>query len=197
MKRILVMERFTTVTINRINRNGKKFPDSTMKPYSFCPICGKELLQAMIDGRERMFCPSCSWVHYINPLPVAVAYTVNKKNELLIVKRAHEPAMNEWALPGGFLEAGEEPHEACLRELMEETSLSGEIDALIGIYHREVELYGSLLVVAYRVVVADDTIAINHELFDAGFYPQHLIPEVRIPLHLQIIRDAAMRPTAL
>jgi ADP-ribose pyrophosphatase YjhB (NUDIX family) len=167
-----------------------------MTPYSFCPICSTKLDRAIIDGRDRMFCPSCSWVHYINPLPVAVAYTVNNNNELLVIRRAHEPALNEWALPGGFLEAGEEPHEGCLRELMEETSLNGKIDRLIGIYHREVEMYGSLLVVAYRVIVADDTIAINHELFDAGFYPHHLIPDVRIPLHRQIITDAALQDTA-
>ena len=151
----------------------------------------------MIDGRERKFCPSCRWVHYVNPLPVAVAYTVNVKNELLVIRRAHEPALNEWALPGGFLETGEEPHEGCLRELMEETSLEGKIDSLIGVYHREVELYGSLLVIAYRVIVLKDAITINHELFDAGFYPRHLIPEVRIPLHVQIIMDAnkSQRPT--
>jgi len=146
----------------------------------------------MIEGRERKFCPSCSWIHYINPVPVAIAYTVNRNDELLVVRRAHEPAYNEWSLPGGFLEAGEEAEEGCLRELMEETALEGTIDSLIGIYHREVELYGSLLVLAYRVVVADDTIAINHELFDAGFYPQHLIPEVRIPLHQDIIKAASL-----
>ena len=164
-----------------------------MKQFSFCPLCSNKLEKGLIDGRDRMFCPSCSWVHYINPLPVAVAYTINKKNELLVIRRAHEPAMNEWALPGGFLEAGEEPYEGCLRELMEETSLNGKIDSLIGIYHREVDLYGSLLVVAYKVIVVDDAITINHELFDAGFYPHNLIPEVRIPLHLQIIKDAALQ----
>jgi ADP-ribose pyrophosphatase YjhB (NUDIX family) len=162
-----------------------------MKPYLFCPACGKSLQKAFIDGRDRMICPSCAWVHYINPLPVAVAYTLNHNGELLLVRRGHEPALNEWALPGGFLEAGEEPHEGCLRELYEETSLSGEIDSLIGVYHREVEMYGSLLVIAYRVTVADDTIAINHELFEAGFYPHDMRPEVRIPLHHKIITDAS------
>ena len=44
-----------------------------------------------------------------------------------------------------------------------------------------------------KVIVVDDAITINHELFDAGFYPHHLIPEVRIPLHLQIIKDAALQ----
>jgi ADP-ribose pyrophosphatase YjhB (NUDIX family) len=167
-----------------------------MIPYKFCPICGISLERALIDGRERMFCPSCSWIHYINPLPVAVAYTVNRNDELLVVRRAHEPALNEWALPGGFLEAGEEPYQGCLRELMEETSLSGKIDRLIGIYHREVEMYGSLLVIAFRVVVADDVISLNHELSEGGFYPYDLIPEIRIPLHRQIITDAAIHDVA-
>ncbi len=153
--------------------------------------------RATINGRERMFCPSCSWVHYINPIPAAIAYTVNQNDELLVVRRAHEPALGEWALPGGFLEAGEEPHEACLRELMEETSLDGKIECLIGLYQREVEMYGSLLVIAYKVVVADDSIALNHELSEGNFYPLHLTPEVRIPLHRQIIMDAALQESAL
>ena len=88
--------------------------------------------------------------------------------------------------------AGESAEEGCLRELIEETSLEGEIDSLIGIYHRNVEPYGSLLVLAYRVVVDNDAISINHELFDAGFYPEHLMPEVRIPLHRTIMMDAAL-----
>ncbi len=150
----------------------------------------------MIEGRDRMFCPSCRWVHYINPLPVALAYTLNSKGELLVVRRAQEPAFDEWALPGGFLEAGEEPHEGCLRELMEETSLEGRIDRLIGIYHREVEMYGSLLVVAYKVIVADDRVSLNHELSDGGFYPRHLIPEVRIPLHRHIITEVTQSESA-
>ncbi|MCX6179566.1 MAG: NUDIX hydrolase [Chlorobiales bacterium] len=168
-----------------------------MKPYVFCPVCGKRLERAMIDGRERMFCSACSWVHYINPLPVALAYTVNSNDELLVVRRAHEPAFNEWSLPGGFLEAGEDAKAGCLRELREETSLEGKIDSLIGIYHRDIEPYGSVLALAYRVVVADAAIAINHELFDAGFYPEHLIPEVRIPLHQKIIKDAALYESVL
>jgi ADP-ribose pyrophosphatase YjhB (NUDIX family) len=163
-----------------------------MKPYLFCPLCGEKLDRAMIDGRGRMVCLSCSWVHYINPLPVAIAYTINRNDELLVVRRAHEPAWNEWSLPGGFVEAGETAEEGCLRELMEETSLEGTIDSLIGIYQREIEPYGSLLVLAYRVVVANDAIAVNHELFEAGFYPEQLMPEVRIPLHREIIRDAAL-----
>lgn len=158
-----------------------------MRTYPFCPFCKTSLERATIDGRERQFCPACSWIHYVNPLPVMVACTVNRNNELLVIRRGHEPAYNEWALPGGFLEIGEEPAAGCLRELLEETGLSGRIERVIGIFERQVELYGSLLVVAYRVRVDDDRLAINHEVLEAGFFGHDRLPEVRIPLHRQII----------
>lgn len=164
-----------------------------MKPFSYCPHCRTELTSAMIDGRNRLYCPACSWVNYINPLPVTVAYAVNRKDELLVIRRAYEPARNEWALPGGFLEIGEEPHHGCLRELQEETALSASVQQLVGVYQREVELYGSLLVIAYKVLVDDEfALAINHEVTEAGFYALHALPAIRIPLHQHIIRDALL-----
>jgi ADP-ribose pyrophosphatase YjhB (NUDIX family) len=168
-----------------------------MKPYSFCPVCANSLDYALIGGRQRMLCLACQWVHYINPIPAAIAYTINKKGELLVVRRAHEPAINEWALPGGFLEAGEDARAGCLRELLEETSLTGKIDRLIGIYHLDVKKYGSLLIIAYRVVVDDDAISLNHELSDGGFYPLYHMPEIGIPLHRQIIHDAVLPESGL
>lgn len=160
-----------------------------MHIYRYCPVCGTPLATAEIESRTRKACPSCSWVHYENPLPVTVAYTVNPAGELLVVRRAHHPAYNEWALPGGFLESGETPQEGCLRELLEETSLSGKIDRLIGAYHRKSEMYGSLLVIAYKVVTMAGTPKINHELLEAGFFPLESIPQINIPLHQKIIMD--------
>ncbi len=161
-----------------------------MDSYSFCPVCGSELLIAEIENRLRKKCSSCSWIHYDNPLPVTIAYTLNAENKLLVVRRAHHPGYNEWALPGGFLESGETPQEGCLRELKEETSLDGNIEHLIGAYHRHSEMYGSLLVVAYKVTVDNPEISINHELFEAGFYSFETIPPIRLILHRNIISDA-------
>lgn len=161
-----------------------------MHRYRYCPVCGAPLESAVIEQRTRKICPSCSWIHYENPLPVAVAYTQNLSGELLVVRRAHQPAHNEWALPGGFLESGESPQEGCLRELWEETSLRGSIDRLVGAYHRESAMYGSLLVVAYKVTVHDGKPIINHELYEADFFPHESVPEINIPLHRKIIEDA-------
>lgn len=161
-----------------------------MNSFAFCPHCATSLNETFIDGRDRKSCPKCGWVHYVNPLPVTVALTVNQENELLLIRRAHEPAFNEWALPGGFIEAGERPEEGCLRELFEETSLEGTIDRLIGVWHLESAMYGSLMAVAYRVIAAHERISINHEVFEAGFYSPDNLPPVRIPLHRQIIAES-------
>lgn len=46
-------------------------------------------------------------------------------NEVLLIKRLHDPFEGKWALPGGFMDMDETLEEAALRELEEETGLTG------------------------------------------------------------------------
>ena len=74
------------------------------------------------------------------------------------------PAAGHWTLPGGGVEWGEHPDAAVLRELTEETGLSGRISHLLSVHSetiaRPVSRPGPVHVVAilYRVIdVIGDT----------------------------------------
>jgi len=44
---------------------------------------------------------------------------------VLLIKRKHPPFDGQWALPGGFVDEGETLMQAALRELKEETNITG------------------------------------------------------------------------
>jgi len=53
---------------------------------------------------------------------------------VLLVVRGNPPFRGSLALPGGFIEGGESAEEGVLRELKEETGLTGRIVGLVGFY---------------------------------------------------------------
>jgi len=62
--------------------------------------------------------------------------TADIQLHLLLVRRANPPYQGMWALPGGFVNAGESVLEAALRELEEETGVSNE-----SLYVRQLHTY--------------------------------------------------------
>ncbi len=53
------------------------------------------------------------------------------EERILLVRRADN---GRWAVPGGYMEAGENLSEACAREVWEETGLRVAVGRLIGVY---------------------------------------------------------------
>jgi 8-oxo-dGTP diphosphatase len=67
---------------------------------------------------------------------VGVGAVVVRDGRLLVVRRGRPPAAGLWAVPGGRLEPGEAIAEAVVRELVEETGLTGRAVGLCGIAER-------------------------------------------------------------
>lgn len=54
---------------------------------------------------------------------LVVDIVVQTDTEVLMIKRKNNPYAGHWALPGGFIDPGETPVQAALRELVEETGV--------------------------------------------------------------------------
>ena len=66
-----------------------------------------------------------STLHSLLILSFAAGMTV------LLIQRKFPPMAGSWAFPGGFVDQGEDPMHAAVRELKEETGLDGEDPKLV------------------------------------------------------------------
>lgn len=68
-------------------------------------------------------------------LRVAAYAVVERRGRLLLThwRRGH---MHGWTLPGGGLELGEDPRDAVVREVLEETGLEARVGKLLGVDSR-------------------------------------------------------------
>ena len=62
-------------------------------------------------------------MEYRNPA-LAVDAAVRRGDEVLLIQRGNEPWKRAWALPGGFVDYGENPTDAVLRDCLLYTSPS-------------------------------------------------------------------------
>jgi len=75
---------------------------------------------------------------YLIPRTAADAIVVRKNkqtnaNEILMITRKKEPFKGRFAFPGGHIDYGEDPKDACLRELREECGIEGSEPELIDV----------------------------------------------------------------
>jgi 8-oxo-dGTP diphosphatase len=63
-----------------------------------------------------------------------VALAGDPPRSVLLIQRRNEPFAGSWALPGGFVDAGERVVAAASRELAEETAVEADTLELLGVY---------------------------------------------------------------
>ncbi|NLE51931.1 MAG: NUDIX hydrolase [Chloroflexi bacterium] len=121
-------------------------------PVNFCQVCGAAMIDANRFGKLRRTCPACGYIHFDDPKVAAVVF-IERDGAVLLVQRAVDPERGKWALPAGYIDYGEHPAEAAIREVHEETGLEIAISGLLAVQGGAAEIGASIVIIyAGRVV---------------------------------------------
>jgi ADP-ribose pyrophosphatase YjhB (NUDIX family) len=101
----------------------------------FCPLCAGALCEQVLweDHSLQKVCGACGLVYFVGPRLVAGCLVV-ERGRVLLLRRPFEPERGRWTFPSGLVELTETPEQAAVRETLEETGLSVQIERLFGLY---------------------------------------------------------------
>jgi NADH pyrophosphatase NudC (nudix superfamily) len=142
-----------------------------MAQVKYCLHCGHELSTKSINNRDYLACPAkdCEYVYWNNPLPVVAAIIEHQGNVLLARNKAWP--LKIFGLITGFLEKGESPESAVLREVKEELGLDAKLESMIGVY---TYLGKNQIIIAYHVS-AEGEIKMGEELAEVISLPSEKV----------------------
>jgi 8-oxo-dGTP diphosphatase len=161
--------------------------DTKPFPWHYCPVCGAALAREHDGEKERPHCAPCKRYFYRNPLP-AVCCLLERSGEILLVRRAIEPCLGEWSLPGGFVEIDETTEEAAVREMHEETGLCVKGLRLIGVSTQRSLHYGAVMVLGYAAGEWSGDLRAGSDALDVGFFPRDKRPTLPFTAHIELLR---------
>jgi ADP-ribose pyrophosphatase YjhB (NUDIX family) len=150
----------------------------------YCPECAGSFTEEMVHGKVRPVCQMCGYVFYQGP-KLAVGVVAVEGGRVLLQKRDAGPRKGTWTFPSGYVELGESPEEAAVRETREETNLEVHLDRLLGVYTNPSHSV-SLLVYVGRVVGDLSSLANNKQ---AALFPLDNLPQLAFEHDRQILDD--------
>ena len=116
------------------------------------------MAQTLQHGVASIACATCGFLHVNNP--VAVVAALVETNEGIILARAKNWPPKMFGLVTGYIEPGERPEDAVLREVKEELGLRATVDQFIGVF--EFAAMNQVLI-CYHLTAAGD-VTLNDEL---------------------------------
>lgn len=164
--------------------------------FRYCPACG-----APVHASPPVTCRVCGTQHWRNAKPCAGGL-VTRDGRLLLIRRAIQPWLGCWDIPGGFCDPDEHPVDTVVREVREEVGLEVHVTGMVGIW---LDTYGdgdpadppdATLNCYYHAVATDgrSPVVDPREASEAAWFAAEALPEaLAFPDHarqvLEVWRD--------
>jgi ADP-ribose pyrophosphatase YjhB (NUDIX family) len=94
---------------------------------------------------------------------------------VLLVKRSVAPEKGRWALAAGFVELGEPPEAAAIREMKEETGLDIVIERMLGLSFNAAD---KVIVILYQGRAVGGVLAAGDDADEARWFSRDELPEL-------------------
>lgn len=156
-------------------------------PWGYCLTCGTPLQARHHEDRDRPTCPSCGFIHYLDP-KVAVAVVVGDERGVLLCRRRIDPGSGQWSFPAGYVNRGEVLEEAAVREVLEELGVGVRLGGIVGVYSERGEPV--VLVVYTGAIEAGEPHPDGHEVSEVRYFAFDALPhDLAFPHDRQVLSD--------
>ncbi len=135
----------------------------------YCPKCATELATRHDGGRDRIACPSCTYVHF-GDFSIGVGGVVIRDGRALLIRRGQEPRRGWWQIPGGYVEHDEQFDEAVVREVYEEAGIRARVENVLGVRHSLGEPSANVYVIFRLTPTEGEPHHDGDEITGCGFY---------------------------
>ena len=103
-------------------------------------------------------------------IPCVGAIVLDDARRILLIKRGQAPALGLWSIPGGRVEQGESHEVAVVRELLEETGLTGAVVREVGTVLRDAPSGGTYEIRDFLLSVDGGVLRAGTDADDAGWF---------------------------
>jgi 8-oxo-dGTP diphosphatase len=158
--------------------NAQKYCQRCAAPLEIRPV-------RFDNNRPHPTCPACGFIVWTDP-KVAVLAVIPWEGGILLGERTQDPGKGGRSFPSGFVDRGEPLEEALVREVLEETGLTVEIEGLIGVYSAR---GNPTVVIAYAVEPRGGTLRGEDDLIDLRAFPADALPPMAFAHDERIVRD--------
>lgn len=141
---------------------------------------------------------------YVTP-KLDVRMAIFRRDRILLIK---ERVDSRWAMPGGFVDIGDSPSDAAVRETAEEAGLEVRARRLVGVFDCRLQPESSShLFHIHKIIFTGEPLdsrvepTAQGETTDARFYALNELPELSLgrtlPLHIREAKRVADDPSEL